>query len=273
MVRWADPEYFRAMGIPLLRGASFDATKRLAEANEVVITHSFAQKYFGAEDPIGKHLITMGQHRFEIVGVVGDTRYKVSRPPEPMMYFSIYSGNFGSSALVIRSAGDVMQIALPIQKIVQQLDPQLAVMDILTMDQVIGRSIRDTSFDAGLLLIFAIVSLLLAAVGLFGVLSFIAAQRMQEIGIRMALGAERGRVLGQVLLDGLKPAFIGLMIGLLGSVAGVRLLRSMLYATRPLDPTVFLLVSVVLLAVAGAACTIPAWRASRLDPMQALRTE
>ena len=273
VVRWADPEYFRAMGIPLLRGASFDATKRLAEANEVVITHSFAQKYFGAEDPIGKHLITMGQHRFEIVGVVGDTRYKVSLPPEPMMYFSIYSGNFGSSALVIRSAGDVTQMALPIQKIVQQLDPQLAVMDILTMDQVIGRSIRDTSFDAGLLLIFAVVSLLLAAVGLFGVLSFMAAQRMQEIGIRMALGAERSRVLGQVMLDGLKPAFIGLLIGLLGSVAGVRLLRSMLYATRPLDPTVFVLVSVVLLAVTGAACTIPAWRASRLDPMQALRAE
>jgi ABC-type antimicrobial peptide transport system permease subunit len=261
------------MGIPLLRGASFDASKRLAEANEVVITHSFAQKYFGAEDPIGKHLITMGHHRFEIVGVVGDTRYKASRPPEPMMYFSIYSGGFGSSALVVRSAGDVTQMALPIQKIVQQLDPQLAVMDILTMDQVVGRSIRDTSFDAGLLLIFAVVSLLLAAVGLFGVLSFIAAQRMHEIGIRMALGAERGRVLGQVMLDGLKPAFIGLLMGLLGSVAGVRLLRSMLYATGPLDPTVFVLVSVVLVAVAGAACMFPAWRASRLDPMQALRTE
>jgi ABC-type antimicrobial peptide transport system permease subunit len=164
-------------------------------------------------------------------------------------------------------------MALPIQKIVQQLDPQLAVMDILTMDQVVDRSIRDTSFDAGLLLIFAVVSLLLAAVGLFGVLSFIAAQRMHEIGIRMALGAERGRVLGQVMLDGLKPAFIGLLMGLLGSVAGVRLLQSMLYATGPLDPTVFVLVSVVLVAVAGAACMFPAWRASRLDPMQALRTE
>jgi ABC-type antimicrobial peptide transport system permease subunit len=207
------------------------------------------------------------------VGVVGDTRYLVSRPVEPMMYSSIDSGHFGSAALVVRSAGDVTTLALPIQKIVQQLDPQLAVMDILTMDQVIGRSILDTTFDAELLLIFAGLSLLLAAVGLFGVLSFMTAQRTQEIGIRMALGAQRERVLGQVLLDGLKPAFIGLIIGLLGSAGGVRLLRSMLYSTRPLDPEVFLLVSLVLVAVAGAACMIPAWRASRLDPMQALRIE
>jgi predicted permease len=273
VVRWADPRYFHAMGIPLLHGATFDATKRLIKANEVVVSASFAQQYFGTEDPTGKHLITMGRRWFEIVGVVGDTRYRVSRPPEPMMYFSVYSGDFGSSALVVRSPGDVTQMALPIQKIVQGLDPQLAVMDILTMDQVIGRSIRDTSFDAKLLLIFAVLSLLLAAVGLFGVLSFIAAQRMQEIGIRMALGAERDRVLGQVLLDGLKPAFIGLVLGLACSLGAVRLVRSMLYATRPLDPTVFLLVSLVLVAVAGAACIVPAWRASRLDPMQALRNE
>ena len=272
IVRWADPGYFHAMGIPLLRGHSFDASKRLANADEVVIGASLAQHFFGTEDPIGKHLITGGR-RFQIVGVVGDTRYLVSRPVEPMMYFSIDSGDFGSAALVVRSAGDVTTLALPIQKIVQQLDPQLAVMDILTMDQVIGRSILDTTFDAELLLIFAGLSLLLAAVGLFGVLSFITAQRTQEIGIRMALGAQRERVLEQVLLDGLKPALMGLVLGLAGSVGAVQLVRSMLYATRPLDPAVFALVSVVLLAVAGAACLGPAWRASRLDPMQALRTE
>ena len=115
--------------------------------------------------------------------------------------------------------------------------------------------------------------MLLAAVGLFGVLSYMVAQRTQKIGIRMALGAQRDRVLGQVLLDGLKPAFIGLALGLGGSAGAVRLIRSMLYDTRPLDPAVFALVSVVLAVVAGAACMVPAWRASRLDPMRALRTE
>jgi predicted permease len=273
IVRWADPGYFRAMGIPILRGDTFDASKRLDKANQVVISDSFARQYFGAEDPVGKHLTAMGNHSYVIAGVVGDTRYVVAKPPQPMMYFSIYSGDFGSAALAVRSSGDMTSLALPIQKIVGQLDPQLAVMDILTMDQLIGKSILDTSFDAELLLIFAVLSLLLAAVGLFSVLSFIAARRTQEIGIRMALGAQRDRVLGQVLLDGLKPAFIGLVLGLIGSAGAVRLVRSMLYETRPLDPAVFLLVSVVLVTVAGAACMVPAWRASRLDPMQALRTE
>lgn len=272
IARWADPGYFHTMGIPLLRGHSFDVSKKLAKADEMVISASFAQHFFGTEDPIGKHLITTGK-RFEIVGVVGDTRYLISRPVEPMVYFSIDSGDRGSAALVVRSAGDVTNLALPIQKIVQQLDPQLAVMDILTMDQVIGRSILDTTFDAELLLIFAALSLLLASVGLFGVLSFITAQRTREIGIRIALGAERDQVLGHVLLDGLKPALIGLTLGLAGSVGAVRLIRSMLYATRPLDLTVFALVSMLLLAVASAACMAPAWRASRLDPMQALRNE
>lgn len=273
VVRWADPGYFHAMGIPVLRGRSFDLSKRLADANEVVVSLSFVRQFFGTDSPIGKHLITMGKPRFEIVGVVDDTRYLVSQPVEPTVYFSIDTGNFGSATLMVRSASDVTGLALPIQKIVQRLDPQLAVMDILTMDQVIGRSILDTTFDAELLLVFAALSLLLAAVGLFGVLSFITAQRTQEIGIRMALGAQRERVLRQMLVDGLKPALKGLVLGLAGSVGVVQLARSMLYATRPLDPAVFASVSLVLLTVAGAACIAPAWRASRLDPMQALRTE
>jgi putative ABC transport system permease protein len=139
------------------------------------------------------------------------------------------------------------------------------------MDQLLGRVTFDASFDATLLVSFAALSLVLAAVGIFGVLSYMVAQRTQEIGIRMALGAQRERLLGHLLLDGLKPAFIGLLLGLLASVGAVRLIRSMLYATQPIDPAVFLLVSLVLLIVAGAACLAPAWRASRLDPVQALR--
>ncbi len=273
MIRWADPGYFHALGIPLARGTSFDNYKRLDKADQAVISGSFARAYFGPENPIGKHLVTLGDRSFQIVGVVGDTRFVVSKPPQPMMYFSIYSGDFGSAALVVRSDGDVGSLALPIQKIVQQLDPQLAVMDILTMNQLVGKSILDTSFDATLLLIFAALSLLLAAVGLFGVLSYIAAQRTTEIGIRIALGAQRDQVLRLMLFDGLRPALFGLGLGLAASAMMTRMIQSILFETRPIDPAVYVAVAGTLLMVSTLACMLPAWRASRMDPMKALRAE
>jgi putative ABC transport system permease protein len=177
------------------------------------------------------------------------------------------------ASLVVRSDHDVTQQSLPIQRIVAGLDRDLPVSDILTMDQVMGRSTMDASFDATLLLVFAGLSLLLAAVGLFGVLSYIVAQRTSEIGIRIALGAQREQVMRKVLLDGLRPALFGLVLGLAASAGAARLIQSMLYGTQPLDPAVFAAVSVTLLLVAALACLVPAWRASRLDPMQALRTE
>jgi len=144
---------------------------------------------------------------------------------------------------------------------------------VVTMNQLLDESTLDASFDTTLLVCFAVLSLVLAGVGIFGVLSYMVAQQTQEIGIRMALGAERGRVLGRVLVDGLKPALVGLALGIAGSVGAVRLIRSMLYETRPLDPAVLALMSGLLVVVAGAACLVPAWRASRLDPMQAFRAE
>jgi len=281
IVRWADPGYFQAMGIPLLRGEGLDDSRRLKQANRILISESFARRYFEGRNPIGKHLLTFGRQSFEIAGVVGDTRYTIAKPPVPMMYFSIYGGGFGSAALVVRSSirsslrsgHDVTNLALPIQRIVQKIDPQLAVMDILTMDEIVGRNTLSASFDATLLLVFAALSLLLAAVGLFGVLSYSAAQRTTEIGIRIALGARRKEVLRLMLSDGLRPALIGLALGLLASAAITRLVKSMLYGTQPLDAAVFAAVTATLLLVAGLACLIPAWRASRLDPMQALRSE
>ncbi len=129
------------------------------------------------------------------------------------------------------------------------------------------------SFSATLVLAFAVLSLVLASVGLYGVLSYLMTQRMTEIGIRIALGAQREQVLRLMLVDGLRPALLGLVFGLVASVAAVRLMRSMLYQTGPLDPVVFATVAAALLAVSALACIVPAWRASRLDPMQALRTE
>jgi putative ABC transport system permease protein len=193
--------------------------------------------------------------------------------PQPMMYFALDANSeMTGAALVVRSDLDVTTLALPIQRMIAQLDRDMPVSDVLTMDQVLHRNTMETSFDVTLLLVFAALSLLLAAVGLFGVLSYIVAQRTGEIGIRMALGAQREQILSTILIDGLRPAFLGLFLGLLGSAAVVRLMGSMLYETAPLDPTVFITVSGTLLVVVAIACVFPAWRASRLDPMQVLRT-
>lgn len=277
IVRWADPAYFAALGIPFLRGQTFDEDQRLEKARQVIISESFARQYFAGEDPIGKHLLSIGRRSFKVVGVVGDTRFLIIAPARPMMYFplyaSIYDGVPNSATLAVRAARDVTLLASPIQKLVQRLDPELPVSDILTMDQIAGKSTVDASFDATLLLAFAVLSLLLAAVGLFGVLSYVVAQRTTEIGIRIALGAQRQSVLSLVLLNGLQPALFGLVLGIVGSVAASQLVRSLLYGIGPIDPPVFGAVVAILLLVSAAACVIPAWRASRLDPMTALRAE
>jgi ABC-type antimicrobial peptide transport system permease subunit len=144
---------------------------------------------------------------------------------------------------------------------------------VLTMDQIVGQSTVNASFDATLLLAFAVISLVLAAVGLFGVLSYIVAQRTAEIGIRIALGAQRPQVMRLMLGDGLRPAVFGLVLGLIASSGVAQLIQSILYGTPALDPLVYALVSATLLLTAVVACAVPAWRASRLDPMTALRME
>jgi ABC-type antimicrobial peptide transport system permease subunit len=204
---------------------------------------------------------------------VGDTRDEISQDPFPVIYYPLLSGDQRGMALVIRSTRDPAGIALSAQKAIAALDPQLPVRNVLTMEQVLGRSTLDARFDATLLLAFAVLSLLLAMVGLFGVLSFMVAQRTTEIGVRIALGASRERIMRQMLRDGLRPAIYGLVLGLVASVGVTRLIESLLFGTKPLDLAVFVLVSVTLLVVAALACTLPAWRASRLDPMQALRAE
>jgi len=273
LTRWADPGYFAALGIPLLRGETFSANQRLEKANEMLISESLARQYFPGEDPLGKHLSTFGQRKFKIVGVVSDTRFLVAQRPQPMMYLPIYSGIANDATLAVRSNGDVSALALPIQRIFSELDPELALSDILTMDQLVGKSTLDASFNATLVLAFAVVSLALAAVGLYGVLSYLVAQRTGELGVRMALGAQRREVLRLVLTQGLRPAGLGLVLGLAGGVAAANLIRALLYGVQPLDGSVFVGVAGLLLGVAVLACVLPAWRASRLDPVRALRQE
>jgi predicted permease len=277
IVRWADPGYFAPLGIPLLRGQTFDDNRQPEKMTEAIISQSFVRQYFPGEDPIGKHLITIGRQSFTIVGVVGDTRFHVSDPARPIMYFPfvpLYGGKVPNYAtLAVRSSLDVTTLALPIQRVVEELDPELAVSDILTMDQVIGKSTLEHRFEATLLVAFAVLSLALAAVGLFGVLSYIVAQRTQEIGIRVALGAQKSDVLRLVVGQGMIPVSIGMGIGILAALGVTRLLSSLLYGVEPTDPLTFASVLLILASVAALATYLPARRAARVDPMVALRYE
>ena len=175
--------------------------------------------------------------------------------------------------MVRTSSPDPLALASPVQKQIAHLDPQLPVSDVFTLQQIVEQSLGNASLSATLVLAFALLSLLLASVGLYGVVSYVTTQRTAEIGVRIALGAKRSQVLGFMLADGLRPALYGLALGLAAAAAIVHLLQSMLYETPALDPLIFAAVAVLLAAVASVACLIPAWRASRIDPMQALRTE
>jgi ABC-type antimicrobial peptide transport system permease subunit len=198
--------------------------------------------------------------------------YQVGKEPKATMHFPILEG-WNNSMLAVHTASEPLQFSVPVQKQIASLDPGLPVSDVLTMDQVIGESLVNASLSSTLVLAFAILSMLLASVGLYGVLSYLTTQRTAELGIRMALGAQRDQLLQLMLIDGLRPAVFGLGIGLVASFAARRIFQSMLFGTKPLDPVVLSGVIATLLAVAVLACLAPAWRASRLDPMQALRTE
>jgi len=280
LMREVDPGYFSAIQIPLVKGRFFSEDERLDRDKYVIVSRQFAREFFPNEDPLGKHLHAIRRggrgEDYEIVGIVGDTLYSLKEEPQSTMYFPILSGILGSStdaALVLRTSGSPESFALPAQKEISQLDPALPVSRVLTMEQIIGKFTADSSFDATLVLAFAALSLILAAVGLYGVLAYLVAQRTTEIGIRIALGARREQVMKLVLLDGLRPTLIGLAAGIACSLAAVRLMQAVLYGTSPLDPFVFVSVIVTLFMVATAACALPAWRASRLDPVQALRAE
>jgi predicted permease len=281
LTRWADPGFFGALGIPLVRGRFFTSDDRVSRSDKVIVSRQLVRRYFPDDKPIGKHLrvpahahaVDPNNADYEIVGVVGDTLYRVGHEPRPTMYFPILEGGGNGEMLGVHTASDPLQFSVPVQKQIASLDPELPVSNVMTMDQVIGASLVNASLSATLVLAFAILSLLLASVGLYGVLSYLATQRTMELGIRMALGAQRGQVLQLMLVDGLRPALFGLGLGLMLSLATTRIFQSMLFGTQPLNFAVLSGVIGTLLAVAILACLAPSWRASRLDPMQALRSE
>ncbi len=277
MHRGADPGYFAALQIPLIRGRYFRNDERLDHGKFAIISQSTAKQYFPGEDPIGRHFggSDVGPKPYEIVGVVGDTRWNITQPMRPTVYLPLFEGHYGDVGLAVRgnSGVDVESLALPIQKIFGQLDPDLPVAKVLTMRQNIGVATQQDQFNSILIFAFAIIALVLAAVGLYGVLSYLVTQRTGELGIRIALGAQRAEVMRLTLADGLAPVLIGLVLGLAGGAAIVQLLREMLYGMSPFDWSVFSTVVIVLAVTASIACAIPAWRATQLDPAQALRNE
>ena len=276
--RFVDPGYFSAMQIPLVQGEFFAPGERLDQVRSVIINSQFARTLLPGENPIGKHIVSDVNdtlRSFEIIGVVGDTLDRIEDAPYPAVFYPIDIAESRDVALVLRSAPghDPLQVAIPIQQTLARLDRDLPVTELRTMDQFIGTTTIDASFDATLLLAFALLSLILAAVGLFGVLSYIVAQRTTEIGIRIALGAQRDQVMRLILIHGLRPAIVGLILGLCASIGINHLLESMLFGTPALDLAVFAVVSATLMLVAVIACAVPAWGASRLDPITALRME
>ncbi len=276
LYRTADPGYFSALQIPLLKGRFFTSGDRAGRPKTVIINRLLAQQYFPGENPVGTHLhvVPYGNADYEIVGVVADTLYQVGQPAKATMYFPVLNGDTGMGlTLAVRAAADPLSFSVPIQKKIAELDPELPVSDVLTIQQIIERSLGNASLSASLVVGFAVLSLILASVGLYGVLSYLATQRTGEMGVRMALGAQREEILRLMLGDGLRPALYGLTIGLVASIWAVRVIQSMLYGTQPLDPAIFASVAASILVVAALACLVPAWKASRIDPMQALRME
>ncbi|MGA7314149.1 MAG: ABC transporter permease [Silvibacterium sp.] len=279
MALTADPQYFSVMQIPLLRGRAFTEHERLDNSHYIVVSKQFVDQFLSDDDPIGKHVRSgwdTNVENYEIIGEVGDTVYDVTKPVEATMYFPILSGipNRTSEATIVAwTSVDPLAISMPIQQQISALEQELPVYDALTMDQILGKTTASQGFAANLILAFAALSLLLAAVGLYGVLSYLVTQRVSEIGIRIALGAQREQILRLILFDGLRPALLGLILGLTASTGATQLIRSMLYGIEPYDPAVIAAVILTLLLIASIACIFPAWRASRLNPMQALRTE
>lgn len=191
--------------------------KRASRPKTVIINRQLAEQYFPGENPLGKHLHLVAKEfgDYQVVGIVADTLYQVGQPAKPTMYFPVLNGgDYEGLSLAVRTESDPLATSIPIQKQIAALDPQLPVYDILTMDQIVAQSLGNQSLSASLVLAFAVLSLVLASVGLYGVLSYLTTQRTAEIGVRMALGARREQIVRLMLSDGLRPALYGLVLGI-----------------------------------------------------------
>lgn len=272
-----DSEYFRTMEVPLLAGRNFSLFDTYKTKPVAVIDQTLAQRYWPGESPLGQELkfaFGRGLQGLTIVGVAGDIKSDgFEAPSVPHIYVSL--GQFApvNAVVFLRSTADAEHLGEAVRQQVASVNPNVPVHSISSMDQIIARSVADRRFALQLLGVFAAVALLLAAIGIYGVMSYSASQRAHEIGVRIALGAQRRHILRMALGEGMSLVAIGLALGLTASAVATRFVRAMLFNVSPFDPATFTAISVVLAAVALLACYIPARRATQVDPLTALRDE
>ncbi len=267
------PEYFDAIGLPILRGRGFTDADREGSPNVAVVTQTIANRFWPGEDPIGKQVRqAAGSPVITVVGLVGDFHFREHRQATPML-IRPYRQDFAQGNLVIRTQGALATLLPAIRKAVQAVDPDAALVEARTMDEVIAPQLAQPRLNALLLSAFAFAAVLLAAIGLYGIMASAVSHQTRELGVRLALGATPDRLRAMILRQALTVAGAGALTGLLGALAGSRLITSMLFEVTPTDPVALLGACGLLLAVALLAAYIPARRATRVDPMVALRYE
>jgi putative ABC transport system permease protein len=284
-VRLISTGYMSALHVPILRGRDFNDTDIAGRPAAILISESMARQFWPGADPLGKRLtMTFFPDAVrEVVGVVGDVKLDSldETRPNATLYFPLdqvstpSTGGWNSfpMTLVVRSSSGSAGMVSAVSNAVHMVDPDMPLRDIFTMDDLVANSISQQRFNMMLLGGFAALALLLAAVGIYSVLSYSVRQSVREIGIRLALGARLGDVLRGVVVEGMKPALLGAAIGAAGALALGRFVSSLIYDVRPSDPLTFLVVTILLAGVALLACVIPAYRATKVDPMVALRYE
>ena len=275
--RVCSPDYFQTMGITVLKGRAFNDQDKAGAPPVVIVNETLAQRYWPNEDPIGKRIRFYGPIDrapwMQVVGVIGDVKHELNIPVTPEYYLPHAQDTWSSMVLVTKTAGDPAAMAGVIRQQVWAIDKDQPVFDVRTMHEVRSISVAVYSFSSVTLGIFAGVALLLAAIGIYGVMAFAVTQRTHEIGVRMALGAKSRDVLRLVVVNGMKLALVGVAIGLAGAWALSRFMKTLLFGVPPTDVLTFSLVSVVLLFAALLACWVPARRATKVDPLIALRYE
>jgi putative ABC transport system permease protein len=273
--RIVSPGYFATMSIPLLRGRDFTDADNSTTAGVTIVSQSTAKKFWGDADPLGRvlHPSAAPKFAFTVIAVVGDVRDTALNQESPQLYYPVAARTAGLMDVVVRTDPPPDSLLPSVRQKIRELDPQLALANIRTEDEWLSNSASQPRLNSVLLGVFAAVALLIASLGIYGVLAWSVSQRTGEIGVRMALGATRPHVLRLIVVEGITVAAIGVGVGLLGALALGRVLASLVFGVRVHDPATFTIAAVTLTTVALAASIVPAMRASRVDPMVALRHE